>query len=111
MRGAFPYAEEMWELFQQNALTPETRLEGRYRPSERRANTEAVLDLIQDANYDERKRREARLRRHEPQRLAALALVVVRVPDPRVGAASGVQLRRPRSLEALSAPVFASLCE
>ena len=55
----FPYAEEMWELFQQNALTPDTRLTGRYRPSERRANTHAVLELIQDANYDERKRRES----------------------------------------------------
>jgi RIO kinase 1 len=55
----FPYAEEMWDLFQQNALTPDTRLTGRYRPSERRANTGAVLELIQDANYDERKRRES----------------------------------------------------
>jgi len=55
----FPYAEEMWELFQQNAITPDTRLTGRYRPSERRANTHAVLELIQDANYDERKRRES----------------------------------------------------
>jgi RIO kinase 1 len=54
-----PYAEEMWDLFQQNALTPDTRLTGRYRPSERRANTHAVLELIQDANYDERKRRES----------------------------------------------------
>lgn len=54
-----PYAEEMWELFQQNALTAETRLQGRYRPSERRANTDAVLDVIRDANYDERKRRDA----------------------------------------------------
>src|ERR1700722_15941948 len=54
-----PYAEEMWELFQQNAITPDTRLTGRYRPSERRANTHAVLELIQDANYDERKRRES----------------------------------------------------
>jgi RIO kinase 1 len=54
-----PYAEEMWDLFQQNAITPETRLTGRYRPSERRANTHAVLELIQDANYDERKRRES----------------------------------------------------
>jgi RIO kinase 1 len=54
-----PYAEEMWELFQQNALTPDTRLTGRYRPSERRANTHAVLELIQDANYDERKRRDS----------------------------------------------------
>jgi RIO kinase 1 len=54
-----PYAEEMWELFQQNALTPETRLLGRYRPSERRADPHAVLELIRDANYDERKRRES----------------------------------------------------
>jgi RIO kinase 1 len=54
-----PYAEEMWELFQQNAITPDARLTGRYRPSERRANTSAVLELIQDANYDERKRRES----------------------------------------------------
>jgi RIO kinase 1 len=55
-----PYAEEMWEHFQQNTITPEIQLTGRYRPSERRANTHAVLELIQDANYDERKRREAR---------------------------------------------------
>lgn len=54
-----PYAEEMWELFQQNVLTSETRLEGRYRASERRANTDAVLEVIRDANHDERKRREA----------------------------------------------------
>ncbi len=54
-----PYAEEMWELFQQNAITPDTRLTGRYRPSERRANTHSVMELIQDANYDERKRRES----------------------------------------------------
>jgi RIO kinase 1 len=54
-----PYAEEMWELFQRNALTPDTRLVGRYRPSERSANTHAVLELIQEANYDERKRRES----------------------------------------------------
>jgi RIO kinase 1 len=54
-----PYAEEMWALFEQNAITPETRLTGRFRPSERRANTGAVLELIADANYDERKRRES----------------------------------------------------
>jgi RIO kinase 1 len=67
----FPYAEEMWDLFQQNALTPETRLTGRYRPSERRANTHAVLELIQDANRDEIKRRESMGRpapRNEPAR-------------------------------------------
>jgi RIO kinase 1 len=54
-----PYAEEMWDLYQQNLLTPETRLGGRYRAPERRVNTAAVLDLIQDADRDERKRRDA----------------------------------------------------
>jgi RIO kinase 1 len=63
-----PYAEEMWDLFQQNALTPETRLTGRYRPSERRANTHSVLELIQDANHDERKRRESLGARGGPPR-------------------------------------------
>jgi RIO kinase 1 len=53
-----PFAEEMWELYSMSALTPDTRLTGRHRASERRANTDAVLDLIGDANYDERKRRE-----------------------------------------------------
>jgi hypothetical protein len=49
----------MWELFQQNAISPDTRLTSRYRPSERRADTRAVLEAIQDAKYDERKRRES----------------------------------------------------
>ena len=44
---------------QQNAISPDTRLTSRYRPSERRADTRAVLEAIQDANYDERKRRES----------------------------------------------------
>ncbi|XXT18528.1 PA4780 family RIO1-like protein kinase [Sorangium sp. So ce429] len=52
------YGEEMWELYASSALTPETRLTGRHRVSERRVDTRAVLDLIGDANYDERKRRE-----------------------------------------------------
>ncbi|WP_434045578.1 MULTISPECIES: PA4780 family RIO1-like protein kinase [Sorangium] len=52
------YGEEMWELYASSALTPETRLTGRHRVSERRVDTRAVLDLIGDANHDERKRRE-----------------------------------------------------
>lgn len=52
------HAEEMWELYASSALTPETRLRGRYRPSERRADTESVIELIGDANHDERRRRE-----------------------------------------------------
>ncbi len=53
-----PYAQEMWELYSCSQLTPETRLAGRYRPSEKRADTESVLELIGDANFDERSRRE-----------------------------------------------------
>ncbi len=53
------YAEEMWDLFQQNVLTPDTKLTGRFQSTQRRADTREVLELIQDANYDERKRREA----------------------------------------------------
>ena len=52
------YAEEMWDLYARSLLTPETRLTGRHRASERKVNTADVLGLIGDANYDERKRRE-----------------------------------------------------
>lgn len=54
-----PYAEEMWDLFELNALTAETRLTGRYRAPQRRMSTESVRDLIHDADRDERKRRDA----------------------------------------------------
>jgi RIO kinase 1 len=54
-----PYAEEMWDLHQNNALTPDTQLTGRYRSAQRHANVGRVLDLIADANHDERKRRDA----------------------------------------------------
>jgi RIO kinase 1 len=84
-----PYAEEMWELFQQNAITPETQLTGRYRPSERRANTHSVLELIHDANYDERKRRESLgLRGGPPADRAPLG-------GPRQGAPRGPQPHGP----------------
>ncbi len=53
-----PYAEEMWELFENNALTAETRLTGRYRASARRTSDDSVLDLIRDADRDERRRRD-----------------------------------------------------
>ena len=54
-----PLAEEMWSLHEQNLLTPETRLRGDFRVAERVANTASVLELIGDADRDERKRREA----------------------------------------------------
>jgi RIO kinase 1 len=54
-----PYAEEMWELFENNALTADTRLTGRYRGAARRTSDDSVLDLIRDADRDERRRRDA----------------------------------------------------
>ena len=54
-----PYAEEMWDLHQNNALTPDTQLTGRYRTAQRQANVGNVLGLIQDADRDERKRRDS----------------------------------------------------
>jgi RIO kinase 1 len=49
----------MWSLHEQNLLTPDTRLRGDFRVAERVANTASVLELIGDANRDERKRRDA----------------------------------------------------
>ncbi|MEM7159025.1 MAG: PA4780 family RIO1-like protein kinase [Myxococcota bacterium] len=52
-----PYAQEMWELFERSELTPQTQLSGRFRDRRRKANTKDVLDLIGDAERDERRRR------------------------------------------------------
>ncbi len=54
-----PYAEEMWHLYEQNLLTPETRLSGTYRAPKTRNDMKTVFALIDDANRDERRRREA----------------------------------------------------
>ncbi len=53
-----PYAEEMWELYQSNMLTPDTTLTGVYRPQQtRRGDSASVESLIRDANRDEQRRR------------------------------------------------------
>lgn len=57
-RPRLPFAEEMWELYQANGLTPDTPLSGRYRASTRTADVGSVLSLIDEANRDERRRRE-----------------------------------------------------
>jgi RIO kinase 1 len=55
-----PYAQEMWALFEQNRLTPDTRLSGRFATAHTRVDTRAVMSLIGDANRDESRRRAAR---------------------------------------------------
>ena len=62
-----PYAEEMWDLHQNNALTPDTKLTGRYQAARQKANIGNVMGLIEDANRDERKRRDALGLRGGPQ--------------------------------------------
>ena len=57
-RARRSHAHEMWDLYASSELTPETRLTGQHRASTKRADTDAVLELIGDANYDERRRRE-----------------------------------------------------
>ncbi len=51
-----PYAEEMWALYESSQLTPDTVLRGLYRPSEKKADTKAVLELIGDANREAQNR-------------------------------------------------------
>ena len=52
-----PYAEEMWDLYQKNLLTPETPLSGRFRGARAAVNVSDVIGLIQEADEDERTRR------------------------------------------------------
>jgi RIO kinase 1 len=57
-RRPLPLAQEMWELYERGELTPETRLTGRYRASERKVATDEVLSLVTEAASDERRRRQ-----------------------------------------------------
>ena len=52
-----PYGEEIWSLFKANRLDPDTKLTGRYVAPRGKANTEEVMALIEEASFDERKRR------------------------------------------------------
>lgn len=53
------YAEEMWSLYEQNQLTPQTRLTGRFKRSTRQADTSSLLAEIEAIEREERARREA----------------------------------------------------
>ncbi len=77
-----PYAEEMWDLHQNNALTPDTQLSGRYRAAQRQANVSNVLGLIRDADQDERKRRDATGRRGGPPAREPPPQVPLKLPQP-----------------------------
>lgn len=54
-----PYGEEMWELYEKNELSADTRLTGKTKARSGPVDTRAVLSLIGDANRDEAARRRA----------------------------------------------------
>jgi RIO kinase 1 len=56
-RRRIPYAEEMWQLYQNGELTHDAKLSGRYRAAEGRVDTDGVLTAIADAAADEHRRR------------------------------------------------------
>jgi RIO kinase 1 len=53
------YGEEMWALFEKNQLTPETRLTGRFKRSERNADIQSIVEEIQDVARENEGRIEA----------------------------------------------------
>lgn len=84
-----PYAEEMWALYENNELTPDTQLTGRFQTSRGPVDTRAVLELIGDANRDEARRRQATgqptlgLAPESNQPVARRREVIVEKPAPR----------------------------
>ena len=58
-RGKQHYAQEMWQLYEGGELTPTTELTGAYAPSTKYVDTDAVVSIIEDATFDEHRRRES----------------------------------------------------
>lgn len=88
------HAEEMWELYQGNRLTPTTALRGTYRPPRKKADTSEVLTLIRDADSEERARRASR--GEDPETLPPRRQVV----DMTASAPRGRRPRRAAGAEA-----------
>jgi len=53
------YGEEMWDLYERNELTPDSRLTGRFNRRSRDADTQSIVDEIQDVAREAAARREA----------------------------------------------------
>lgn len=58
------YGKEMWELYENAELQPDTVLTGYYKESTQKANLGAVMEQIQAA-FDEEQEKQARLRENE----------------------------------------------
>lgn len=52
-----PYAQEMWDLYQRGELAADTQLLGKFKGATSKVNTANVLDLVREAETDERTRR------------------------------------------------------
>jgi len=99
-----PYAEEMWALYESNDLTPETVLRGKYRGSQKRTDTRALLEFIGEVNEDERRRRAAT----EPQTTRRPRRVEIDVAKSHsAGQRPSAQRQRPRGTGAAAAPTNA----
>ena len=53
------YGKEMWQLYERNELTSETKLTGRFKGSNKKADTRSLLDEIAAATAEENRRRES----------------------------------------------------
>jgi RIO kinase 1 len=84
-RKTLPYAEEMWRLYERGELTPDVQLTGRYRAAENKVDTTLVLDLIADAEHDERRRRSAKGLSMQGTSELAASRTPERGPDARRG--------------------------
>ncbi len=66
-RPVLRYGEEIWSLFQENQLRPDSPLSGHYKAAEGKADTGEVMALIEDAKRDEEVRRGGRRSRAEEE--------------------------------------------
>lgn len=89
------FAQEMWDLYQSNLLTPETKLLGRHAPSTRPANTREVLALIGAAERDAQRQRAA-LQPGRGRKVEVIINPPPRAPNPAAAQQRGPQQRGPQ---------------
>lgn len=53
-----PYGEELWDAYENNRLTPDLVLRGAFQPSKLRISEASILQEIEDAQREEKERRE-----------------------------------------------------
>lgn len=99
-----PYGEEMWSLYEANRLAPETDLRGNYRAPEKKADTQEVLALIEDADREQQARREARGEVESDEAPRPLRTVVNFSQEARPRPSGGQQAARGRKASTRATP-------